>query len=215
MGLWPLPGGKDKYIETALACLSFVNENNPTYDEFRKWFVDKYHLSGGKSTDGYIYVITSQIPLIEERDGRLTLTNHGKQYLQTRNARVFYELLDKEIAGIEDILSMLYAEPASTSKIHRNLVSKLNPRWKTTAPTLWRVNWLLSLGLVRKTRGLVELTDAGRSLIEEKGPPKPAPRYKVGEVLSHKEYGKVKIVSMRFSDGKWFYEVERIVGENR
>ncbi|MEM3530942.1 MAG: hypothetical protein QXD42_04005 [Nitrososphaerales archaeon] len=40
---------------------------------------------------------------------------------------------------------------------------------------------------------------------------KPEPKYKVGEVLTHSKHGKVKVISASFKDGKWFYEVEKVV----
>jgi len=41
--------------------------------------------------------------------------------------------------------------------------------------------------------------------------PPSEPKYKVGEALTHSKYGKVKVISASFKDGKWFYEVERVI----
>jgi len=39
------------------------------------------------------------------------------------------------------------------------------------------------------------------------------PKYKVGDILMHPKHGRVKVISMSFSDGKWSYEVQKVSEE--
>jgi len=211
LSLWPLPGGVDSYFNTLLVCLEFVGKNNPDRSALRKWFVNTYRLTGKKTVDGYIYVVEAILHLIREENGGFSLTNDGKDVLETKSKSKMFDILNLRVAGISELLALLRDKPHLEDELHESLQSRLasqGARWKTKAQTVFRIHWLKNLGMISKAGRSIALSEMGRSKLT--GDEKPSSKFSPRELATHRKLGKVRIVQAMFRDGKWFYEVEKI-----
>ncbi len=152
MGIWPLPGGVDKYAETLEKCLSYVSNEAPRFDDLMKWFVGTFPgVKGGRSTEGYVYTVTDLLALAEESaDERIRLTKEGLEYVRTRDRDYLFKILDSRVAGISEILEFLRSGPLQLSELNLQLKSRLKKDWATDNQTFFRVAWLMSLGKVKR-----------------------------------------------------------------
>src|SRR5713101_3678534 len=152
MGVWPLPGGVDKYADTVYKCLDFIATTAPTYEELMKWFVDTYPgVKGGRSTEGYVYNIKDVLFLAQESETkRFELTKEGMECRRTKDPELLFRILDTRDAGISEILEILRTGPLGITDINNQLRSRLRKNWATDNQTFFRVNWLMSLGKLKR-----------------------------------------------------------------
>jgi len=172
LSLWPLPGGVENYFDNLLRCLDFVDKNKPDRLTLRRWFIDTYKLSGQKVMDGYIHVVEEELGLIVEVNGKLSLTDDGKTVLQGKDKMTVFEVLNRRIIGVGEILALLKDRPNTLNELHSLLLSKLTGhgvRWGTKAQTNWRVGWLRSLDMITKSGRTLTLTELGKSKLTKIG----------------------------------------------
>ena len=178
-GIWPLYGGKKNYVLTLRKVLGKISEENPTKDQLASWFKSEYGGSSDTVPYAELRVISKCLGFTQEIGGRVTLTSQGDEFLRTGENRLVLEALQKRVLGFEEILSMLAeSRELSMAEIHKRLVEKFNLDWRTTTQPMFRLYWLLSLGLVVEEHGKYRLT--GKSLVSEKPekgeqPPLPPP----------------------------------------
>ena len=172
MGVWPLPGGVDKYAETLEKCLAYVLNEEPKFEDLMKWFVTNFPgVKGGRSTQGYVYTVTDVLSLAEEGSGqRIHLTREGSEYVKTKDRDYLFRILDSRVAGISDILDILKSGPLGLSDLHGQLKSRLKKDWATENQTFFRVAWLMSLGKVKRVGHTYVLSSSALQ-----PPPPPAP----------------------------------------
>jgi predicted type IV restriction endonuclease len=172
-GIWPLPGGVTKYIDTLTRILKKIQETNPTFEELLKWFMLEYKLSGEKTPRSYLDYI-KRFRFFKRNGERLSLTEEALKFLESGNYNIVYEVLNNAVLGLDDILSWLSEEPLSEDEIHERLVKKYNLiSWKKTAQTYFRLGWLMSLRYVERKGRKYYLTDEGLKAIRGKEAEKP------------------------------------------
>jgi len=174
-GIWPLPGGTTKYVNTLTRILKKIHDNNPTYDELLKWFISEFRLSGEKAPRSYLEYIR-RFGFFKKIGERLSLTEESLKFLESGNYRIVYEVLDNAVLGLDDILSWLSEETLSEDEIHERLVKKYNLiSWEKTVQTYFRLGWLRSLRYIDKKGRKYHLTDEGLKIVRETGGEKPEP----------------------------------------
>ena len=172
-GIWPLPGGVTKYVDTLTKILKRIHENNLTYDELLTWFMSEFRLSGKKAPRSQLEYLR-RFGFFKRIGERLSLTEESLKFLQSGNYKIIYEALDNVVLGLNDILSWLSEEPLNQEEIHERLVKKHNLiNWQTTAQTYFRLGWLRSLGYVDKKGRKYHLTSEGSKIISKAGEEKP------------------------------------------
>jgi hypothetical protein len=169
-GIWPLPGGTTKYVDTLTRILRKIHDNNLTYDELLKWFISEYKLSGEKTPRGYLEYIR-RFGFFKRIGERLSLTEEALKFLESGNYKMVYEVLNDAVLGLDDILSWLSEETLSQDEVHERLVKKYNLiSWEKTVQTYFRLGWLRSLGYVDEKGRKYHLTDEGLKILgREKG----------------------------------------------
>lgn len=178
-GVWPLYGGKKNYVLTLRKVLEKISEENPTMDQLVSWLKSEYKGSSDTVAQGVLRVVNKCLGLTQEIGGRVGLTSLGEEFLRTGENRLVLDALQSRVLGFEEILSLLAENrELSLSEIHKRLLEKLDLDWRTTAQTMFRLYWLLSLGFVVEEHGKYRLT--GKSLVSEKPekgeqPPPPPP----------------------------------------
>jgi len=164
-GIWPLPGGTTKYINTLTRILKKIQETNPTFEELLKWFILEYKLTGEKTPRSYLDYI-KRFGFFKRNGERLSLTEQSLKFLESGNYNIVYEVLDNAVLGLDDILSWLSEETLSEDEIHERLVKKYNLiSWEKTVQTYFRLGWLRSLRYVDRKGRKYYLTDEGLKAI--------------------------------------------------
>lgn len=164
-GIWPLPGGVTKYVDTLTKILKRIHESNLTYDELLTWFMSEFRLSGKKTPRSHLEYIR-RFGFFKRIGERLSLTEESLKFLESGNYKIIYEALDNAVLGLNDILSWLSEEPLNQDEIYERLVKKHNLiNWQTTAQTYFRLGWLRSLGYVDKKGRKYHLTDEGLKIV--------------------------------------------------
>jgi len=167
-GIWPLPGGTTKYVDTLTRILRKIHDNNLTYDELLKWFISEYKLSGEKTPKGYLEHIR-RFGFFKRIGERLSLTEKSLKFLESGNYKIIYEVLSDAVLGLHDVLSWLSEETLSQDEVHERLVKKYNLiTWEKTAQTYFRIGWLRSLGYVDEKGRKYHVTDEGLKILGAK-----------------------------------------------
>ena len=149
-GLWPLPGGARNYVLTLKEILRKVYEDHPSENELLSWLKEKYGLSGEQAPRSYLGYLERAWGLLgKDANKRFIVTQTARDFLDTGSNRVILDILLNRIAGIEEIFEMLSEDRGLTmTEIYSTLKEKLKVDWRSTNQTMFRLNWLLSLGYV-------------------------------------------------------------------
>lgn len=175
-GIWPLPGGVINYVLTLRKILEKVAKENPTMDQLVSWLRTEYNLSGESAPYGQLRIVNKCLGFMHKIGDRLKLTPVGDEFLRTNDRRLVLSALRKRVLGFEEIFSMLAeSQGLSLMEIHKGLLKRCNLDWKTTIQTRYRLNWLLSLGLVAMEYGKYRLTPEGLVTVKEEKPQPPTP----------------------------------------
>jgi hypothetical protein len=177
-GVWPLPGGNDRYLNTLDQTLKWiVSTPQPTRNSLRDWFMNQYNV-GENSVTGYLQVIF-KLGVISVQEGEtLTLSEMGKAVIDgegAAKAKPVIERFMKDYLAFPEVLAVF----ASTKEaVHiKSVTAALQPQfpqWTTPVQFEYRVTWLLSLGCLQQVQGRnYAITDFGRSI---------ATQFKVGPV---------------------------------
>jgi predicted type IV restriction endonuclease len=161
-------GGKRNYVLTLRKVLERINQENPSMDRLVSWLRGEYKGASETVPYGVLRVVSKCLGFMQESGGRVKLTPLGEEFLRTGENHVVLDALNRSVLGFEEIMSMLAENrELSMAEVNRQLVEKLGLNWKTTAQTMYRLNWLDSLGFVTEQHGRYSLSG--------KVPPKPAP----------------------------------------
>ncbi len=161
-GLWPLPGGQGAYLDTLYRLLDTVGTNNLTNAELLGWFLKEYEqVQSEKTALGYA-TVPRTIGLTTIVNGKVILTNEGKQAQATRNADFIYTVLAKNVLGVEEIMEFLKTakEPQTESDVLAFLKDNLDIDWTTFAQVNFRLIWLVNLGKLKRVEGGYELQNS-------------------------------------------------------
>lgn len=145
--IWPLPGGSNNYVKTAFNIVKTVNNKKYSRECLKNWLNKEYNLSGGAS-EGYINVLVYSLHFLDYNGPNVSVTETGKEFLQNQNSELVLKSLKEHVLGFEEIISLL----SFTKKIAiHEIYEKLNDELSVNQ-IKWRINWLRSLGLVKKER---------------------------------------------------------------
>ena len=187
-GIWPLYGGMRNYVLTLRKILERVNQENPTMVQLVSWLRSEYKGSSQTVPYGVLRVVKKCLGFIQDVGGRVKLTPEAEEFLRTGKNRLVLDALQKRVLGFEEILQMLTeSQGLSMGEIHEGLLKRCNLDWKTTTQTMYRLNWLLSLGFVTKEYGKFRLT--GKDVVtvekEKRGTPPIPPPAPIDDYIKH------------------------------
>lgn len=166
---YPLPGGVEQYFDTLVALLRYIRDNNVTPDDLSKWMFDTFpNASGQIAVNGYIATI-NRLGLWLQQDDLIRLTPEGitvvtEAELDSAIARrMVIEIKHRDFMGYDVLFRLLDRGAQSLDNIHAHLKEALAVDWKSRNQTVFRVNWLRSLGYVEKDGKEYRLTDEGKA----------------------------------------------------
>ncbi|MCW3985163.1 MAG: type I restriction endonuclease [Candidatus Bathyarchaeota archaeon] len=187
-GIWPLYGGMRNYVLTLRKILERINQENPTMVQLVSWLRSEYKVSSKTVPYGMLRVVSKCLGFMQEVGGRVKLTPTAEEFLRTSENRLVLGVLKKRVLGFAEVLQMLAeSQPLSLTEIHEGLLKRCNLDWATTTQTMYRLNWLISLGFVDKEYKKYRLTDKDLVTAEEKKgrPPIPHPPTPIDDFVKH------------------------------
>ena len=91
--------------------------------------------------------------LIETPGEQLVLTSDGTEHLANPTSQALLTLACHNVAGFDEILEALQADPKSSAQQLDILRAELGVTWQTDAQIRWRLQWLANLGSVKEDSG--------------------------------------------------------------
>lgn len=163
-GIWPLPGGTISYVKSLSNILDKIYNENPTFDDLLAWFIAEYNLSGVETPRSMLLYII-RFGFFSEVNEKMVLSKESVEFMKTKNKALVYDVLNKSVLGIEDVLILLNEhKKLMLKKINEWFVNKYDVNWGTTAQASFRVNWLRSLGYVERRGKLYSLSTEGAKI---------------------------------------------------
>ena len=173
--IWPLPGGIRNYILTLRKILEKVSQENLTMDQLVAWLKREYKLSSDTSPRVHLRIVRKYLGLMQEIDGCVNLTSTAEEFLRTGEDRLVLNSLRTRVLGFDEILLMLAeGQRLSLAQIHEGLLERCDADWRTSLQTMYRMKWLMSMGLVNKEDGKYYLTSKGLGVVGSDSPPTPS-----------------------------------------
>jgi hypothetical protein len=155
LSMWPLPGGQHAWVQTLQSLLRFIAETAPTTQAAAQWIVDHYEsVTSDKVARGYLASVLRPFGLIETQGEHLVLTPDGTEYLANPTNQALLTLACHNVAGFDEILEALQADPKSSAQLLEILRRELGVTWLTDAQIRWRLLWLANLDAAEEDSGI-------------------------------------------------------------
>lgn len=176
---FPLPGGVEQYFETLLRLLRHVRDNPCEHDVLVTWVANNFkNVTKRRAITMYISYV-ARMGLWTTKDGRVRLTPDALalvEQAQTSDSEAKRAVIDiklRTVDGYNVLFAHLAGGERTFDELDENLKQSLGVGWTSKNQTMFRVNWLRSLGYVAKDGRQYALTEGGRELA--KGVPTPEP----------------------------------------
>ena len=166
-GIWPLPGGAKGYVDTWDKILLHINMYAPSEPEFIDWFKNECNLTGEKTPNGYLRVVEIDLDLLKKMNDKYYLTSKAQDYFKSKNRHIILNILLDKIIGVKDIFFFLGDEKLKLKEVNKKLLDLHGFDWSTEMQTLYRLNWLSSLGYVELNNKRYFLTNDGKTINEK------------------------------------------------
>jgi predicted HNH restriction endonuclease len=162
--------------------LRFVGETSPSRDELTDWIISNTRANSSDAINHHLAFLQS-IELLHLSDSHCELAEYGERYLENNDQEILYEALSSGVKGFDKLLEALAEGAMADEDIKDLLVQEFEEaEMETTGPAARHREWLQSLGFVRRSDGVNELTETGRALFDSSGTPDEQLKYKKEEV---------------------------------
>lgn len=223
----PLPGKKECYVTTLIKCLEFIKENCPSKNGFQKWLQREFpSIKSEQVLKDRVNTVLDLGLTIKIRADRFTLSDAGRQFLNTQDKKILYKLLEILYTGFYEIVGLLHQKSRTLDEIRSFLTETGNEKWESKGQCRIRMTWMEALGYITINGHFFCLTEEGKSLIEKESENN-APTHSqiqdviaevgtLGGFISEKEYKvdgySVDVVWKRREDGYPAYVFEVQIG---
>ena len=169
-GVWFLPGGQEQYLATLDQIVGWADSSElPTRASFGEWLKGQFNVNSDKTVAGYLQVVTALGMLDKAKNGVLSISTFGQQFLDLADDGKTRLILDRFMTAylaFPEVLGVYRsaAEPVYLEALMTTLQPYF-PHWTSSLQYENRAMWLLSLGCLRQVKGRsYELTDFGREI---------------------------------------------------
>lgn len=150
--VWPLPGGIYSYVETLDSLLEKILNSKSSREDLVSWFVKSFdNVSSRKTANGYLNV-PKNMGLIDFNNGVCMLTESGREYFESKDLELLFNIISSNILAFEEIYELLLnsSEPKSDQEILEYVNENFQVDWRTLAQVTFRLLWLINIGKVVK-----------------------------------------------------------------
>lgn len=142
--LWPLPGGRVKFLGTLQEILTKIAEGYST-GKLVEWAKEKYQI-GDWAEHAIINCVI--YPGLAMRAGNvLDLSEHGRQFLETENPTIVGKCMINNIWGIQEMLGWIAVQPLTLDELLVKF-NELGAGWDKTHQVRYRLDWMITTGFV-------------------------------------------------------------------
>ncbi len=160
LGLWPVPGGVKRYVDSAEKMLRYVAQTEPSFSQMVDWMPTAFGKVRRKSTaEGYIRVLKT-LGLLSFDGETVEITEVGSSVLTGEPKKVVLNQLRANVAGSRAYLKSLRDQPLSLDESQEFFKKELSVDWQTYTQTRYRLQWLQNVGAIVKDRDRYAVTDA-------------------------------------------------------
>ncbi len=150
LGLWPVPGGVKRYVDSAVKMLRHVAQTEPTFSQMVEWMPTAFGKVRRKSTaEGYIRVLKT-LGLLSFDGETVEITEAGSRALTEEPKKVVLNQLRARVAGIRPYLESLRDQSMTLDESHEFFKRELSVEWQTYQQTTYRLQWLQNVGAIEK-----------------------------------------------------------------
>lgn len=150
LGLWPLPGGNQNLVGSALKMLRFVAQTEPTQEQMIDWMLTAFpKVKSKKTSSGYIRVLKT-LGLTAFDGETINITEPGSDALTKDPNEIILRQLCTCVAGVDNYLEALQEKPMTHQESHQFFKDELSVDWETDYQTKMRTLWLENVGAIRK-----------------------------------------------------------------
>jgi hypothetical protein len=173
----PLPGGVEQYYDTLVELLRRVGKQPMDQEQLAETVVDVCPNSSSSTAISQYISLISRMGFWSVKDDAVRLTPDGNSLLDKHDddpsaaKRSVLDMKLRDVSGYDVLLTALKQGPISFDHADSTLKKALNVDWKTKNQTMFRMNWLRSLGYVTKDGHDYSLTPSGQSLVASVVPP--------------------------------------------
>ncbi|MFP8888518.1 HNH endonuclease [Natrialbaceae archaeon A-CW2] len=165
----PMFGGATNYVDTLDAILEFVDDYNPTTNEFVGWHRGSF--ANVSSRDSIMRRVSylQQVGLLESDGDHWYLATAGHKYIQDQTTETLLRIMCDRNVGLRSLLYALSAAPMTIKEISdQQLNTHPELGWSSgeTDMAKQRANWLRSMGLVKKEGNFFDITSEGRQFVQ-------------------------------------------------
>ena len=152
--MWPLPGGVDSYVLTLNKLLEEISNGESSQKKLVKWFISEYKDVTSESTSkGYLRV-PRYIGLININDGKVALTDSGREYVRGKSQNFLFNLIGENILAFSDVYE--YVKSSLTPVTENEILEFLRDNfdeidWNTLNQVNFRLRWMMNLDKVKKS----------------------------------------------------------------
>lgn len=165
----PMFGGSTQYVETVDAILDFIEEHQPTTDELVGWHRGSFaNVSSRESIMRRISYL-EQVGFLRQMNDHWRLDDAGREYIEQGDMATLLGIMCSRNIGLRSLMYSLIAGPMTLAEVsEQQLDTHPELGWSRgqTDMAKQRVNWLRSMGLVKKQGDEYALTDDGLQFVE-------------------------------------------------
>ncbi len=168
---WVLPGGVEQYYDTLVELLRRVGKQPMDQEQLAETVIEVCPKSSRSTAINQYISLISRMGFWSFKDETVRLTPDGKALLDEEDVdpsaarRSVLDMKLRDVSGYDVLLTALKQGPISFDHADSTLKQALNVDWKSKNQTMFRMNWLRSLGYVTKDGHDYSLTPSGQSLV--------------------------------------------------
>jgi len=166
----PMFGGATSYVQTLDRILEYADAQHPTTDELVGWHRGMFERVSSRDSILRRCDYLEDVGFLAIYDDEWRLGPEGERYLSNQSTETLLEIMCRRNLGLRSLLYALSVGPMSIEEVsHQQLDTHPELGWNPSNHdmALQRVNWLRSLGLVRKNGEQYALTDDGRQFTDD------------------------------------------------
>lgn len=150
--IWPLPGGNTNYIKTLDEFLMTLDSTPMSKDNAAKWFIDNFEQVNSSKTALSYVMVPKLMGLIELVNGKLAVSEEGKEYLLNKSKDFLFDVIEKNIFLFKETLDYVKSseEPVKEGDVLEFVNSEYDVGWQSEIQVLYRLLWLMNLGKIEK-----------------------------------------------------------------
>ncbi|HUV79585.1 MAG TPA: restriction endonuclease [Candidatus Bathyarchaeia archaeon] len=153
LGLWPLPGGREKLVESTLKMLRDIAQTEPTNNQMIDWMRATFPKAKSEKTiKGYIRVLKTLNLIIFDGE-EIKITEDGSKALTKDPKEIILNQLRACVAGVDQYLDALKERAMTLEESHEFFKKELSVDWETNYQTKMRLLWLENVGAIIKEGG--------------------------------------------------------------